>query len=253
MKLISPHWFQHEHYCHNLLFSAQTANARFPPWKIFWAENFPTVKHIFQQVTLLLTLDLSSFMVVRDKSSLDLSPQTNMTIWVMVRHDFMAILSNEPYKLGRFKSLTYPGDQLWPGLSPYIWGTGRKERPWERGLCLSWVVYLIAAHVNNEEDTVMRGSESAPVDECCNEAVDEPSSDSLSKYVHDISQDNTDQQPSWIPFLNKKLLYSAFGLETLIKVSWAVWYFYNNFYTTTFKLGSIILSFWSSWQVFYTF
>lgn len=146
----------------------------------------------------------------------------------MVRHDFMATLSNEPYKLGRFKSLTYPGDQLWPGLSPYIRGTGRKEIPWERGLCLSWVVYLIAAHVNNEEDTAMCGSESAPVDECCNEAVDEPSSDSLSKYVHDISQDNTDQQPSWFPFLNKKLLYSAFGLETLIKVSWVVWYFYNN-------------------------
>lgn len=42
----------------------------------------------------------------------------------------------------------------------------------------------------------MHGSKSAPVDECCNESVDEPSSDSLSKYVHDIIQDNTDQQPS---------------------------------------------------------
>lgn len=122
----------------------------------------------------------------------------------------MATLSNEPYKLGRFKFLTYlplpkilssprflyPRDQLRSGLSSYIWGTGKKERPWELGLCLSWVVYLIAAQVNNEEDTAMRGSESAPVDECCNEAVDEPSSDSLSKYIHDIIPDNTDHQPS---------------------------------------------------------
>lgn len=128
----------------------------------------------------------------------------------MVVHNFMATLSSEPYKLGRFKFLTYlalpkilssprflyPRDQLRPGLSPYSWGTGRKDRPWERGLCLSWLVYLIAAQVNNEEDTAMRGSEPAPVDECCNEAVDEPSSHSLSKYTHDIIQDNTDQQPS---------------------------------------------------------
>lgn len=40
----------------------------------------------------------------------------------------------------------------------------------------------------------MHGSESPPVDECCNGEVDEPSSDTRSKYVHDMIG-NSNQQP----------------------------------------------------------